>query len=483
MVFIADYEDAYRVYRLTKDNRVQLLAGEEVRARNRPWAFLFRLSALVADGAGSIYCVSSAEEDYVLRLQMPAAWSAAASVGAAAPPGFLGLGQLALPAAAEAEVDPAHGPAEVTLVRSPQPAVPGQAWVPSRRAPWQPGFLAMASHTAIYRTRRPASGAEGGDGGPDAEAGPELWVGAEDEEGTVDGQGQAARFHSICGMVADASGVLYVLDYGPVQGGKRAGAIRRVASDGTVTTVISGLPQGCREPAILPNGRLAFCSAHPPSLTVLDLGLKLPHPRPPPTPKPVGPLPRTLAVDLGALLDGQPEGSWDVTIVVGDCRFPAHRLILSARSDYFRHRLTLDTFADGAAAELSLPDADPDAFELLLRYIYTGAADIPPALAPAVAVLADRLLLPLLCADAQAAVLSAVTAESVAESLLWAERLGGGFSGLLSSLKAWFLEHFEEVHEAAPGSLERLSAESPKLMVELHLGVARSAKRQRTGGS
>ncbi|KAG2485815.1 hypothetical protein HYH03_015525 [Edaphochlamys debaryana] len=287
----------------------------------------------------------------------------------------------------------------------------------------------MASATALYRLQpQPPQGGRGGGDGGDGGARLERMAGDEDEHGTADGQGWEARFCSIQDIFADAEGALYILDKVRGEDGGRACTMRRMAPDGTVTTLASGLK-----------------------------------------------------IDLGALLDGQPEGSWDVTIVVGDRRFPAHRLILSARSDYFGSRLSRGKFADGAAAELSLPDADPDVFELLLRYIYTGAADIPPALAPAVAVLADRLLLPLLCADAQAAVLSAVTAESVAESLLWAERLGDGFSGLLSSLKAWFLEHFEEVHEAAPGSLERLSAESPKLMVELHLGVARSAKRQRTG--
>ncbi|KAG2492716.1 hypothetical protein HYH03_009129 [Edaphochlamys debaryana] len=284
-------------------------------------------------------------------------------------------------------------------------------------------------------------------------------------------------------MVADASGALYVLDYQRAEGSDHATvAIRRVAADGAVTTVASGLEDGHGQPAILLNGCLALCRSRPPSLTVLELGLKLACPRlsaPPPPPAPTGPPPRTLAVDLAALLEGRAEGSSDVTIVVGDRRFHAHRLILSARADYFSSRLSPDKFADGSAAELSLPDADADAFELLLRYIYTGAADIPPVLAPAVAVLADRLLLPLLCADAQAAVLAGVVAESVAESMLWAERLEEAFSGLLSSLKAWYLEHFEEVHEAAPASLERLSAESPRLMVELHLATHRH-KRQRT---
>ncbi|KAG2500405.1 hypothetical protein HYH03_001976 [Edaphochlamys debaryana] len=204
-----------------------------------------------------------------------------------------------------------------------------------------------------------------------------------------------------------------------------------------------------------------------------------PPARRPARPAPASPPRRTRHADMGALLDAQPDGTADLTLVVGSRRFPVHRAILIARCDYFRQRLE-GGFADGAAAELNLPDADPAALELLLRCIYTGAVGIPAALAAAVAELADRLLLPELCSDAQAAVLSGITAETVVGSLLWAERLGGSFSGLLSSLKAWYLEHHEEVQEAAPDGLKRLSVESPDLMVELVGGLSRLAKRRRT---
>ncbi|KAG2500383.1 hypothetical protein HYH03_001956 [Edaphochlamys debaryana] len=232
-------------------------------------------------------------------------------------------------------------------------------------------------------------------------------------------------------------------------------------------------------PAILPNGYLALSKSDEPSLLVLDLGLKPAPLLPPAPPGPAGPPRRTLHADMGALLDAQPDGTAGLTLVVGDRRFPVHRAILIARCDYFRSQLE-GGFADGAAAELSLPDADPAAFELLLHFVYTGTVDIPAALAPAVAELADRLLLPELCSGAQAVVLSGVSAETVVGSLLWAERLGASFSGLLSLLKACYLEHHEEVLEAAPDGLKRLSVESPDLMVELVGGLSCLAKRRRT---
>ncbi|KAG2492375.1 hypothetical protein HYH03_009323 [Edaphochlamys debaryana] len=246
----------------------------------------------------------------------------------------------------------------------------------------------------------------------------------------------------------------------PVLMAGRPGALRRVTLDGSVTTLASGLTGHMYAPFVLPNGYLTICNRDSKSLLLLHLGLK-PLPLLPAPAAPATPPRRTLHADMGALLDAQPDGTADLTLLVAGRRFLAHRAILVARCDYFKQRLARAGFPDGAAAELDLPDADPAAFELLLRFVYTGTVDIPPALAPSVAELADRLLLPELCADAQAVVLSGVSAATVVGSLLWAERLGGSFSGLVSSVKAWAVQHYEEVRGS--GSLRQLMAESPEL--------------------
>ncbi|KAG2482309.1 hypothetical protein HYH03_018751 [Edaphochlamys debaryana] len=310
----------------------------------------------------------------------------------------------------------------------------------------------------------------GGGPGP-AVVDPVLLAGRRGQEGERDGRGDRARFTEIAGMasIGDGGG-LVVLQSRPGNGLRLTGAVRRVTPDGTVTTLASGLT-GCffGQPFILPNGYLAVCDGE--TFLLLDLGLKPLPLLPAPAATPADPPRRTLPADMGALLDAQPDGTADLTLVVAGRRFPAHRAILIARCDYFRQRLE-GGFADGTAAELSLPDADPAAFELLLRWVYTGAVDIPPA----VAELADRLLLPELCADAQAVVLSGVSAAGVVGSLLWAERLGPSFSGLQSSLKAWAVEHYEEVRGG--GSLRRLMAEGPGLMEGLADALAKRRRSQ-----
>ncbi|KAG2493979.1 hypothetical protein HYH03_007906 [Edaphochlamys debaryana] len=416
---------------------------------------------MCSDGKGCLYAADGVD-GRVVRLRLPASWRAA---GAGAGPSVVAGGAAAGPTDAGAE--------QVVVMTLPF-ELPGK-FSGLAHAPGDGGSdgnaLVLATETALYRLPLGEGGAVG-----DAAA-PVLWVGHGDDEGTADGSGLEARFTDVWDIRVDAEGAVLVAD---VQEDETV--VRRVAPDGTVTTLarVSGR---YRTPFILPNGYLVLCSAEradPHCILALDLGLEpAPFLRATVATPAAGPPRRTLHADMGALLDAQPDGTADLTLVVAGRRFPVHRAVLIARSDYFKRRLAAETFADGAAAELSLPDTDPAAFALLLRFVYTGAADIPAALAPSVAELADRLLLPELCSDAQAAILSAVSVETVVGSLLWAERLGGSFLGLLSSLKAWYLEHHEEVLEAAPESVGRLASESLPLFVELQRGLTRSAKRQR----
>lgn len=66
----------------------------------------------------------------------------------------------------------------------------------------------------------------------------------------------------------------------------------------------------------------------------------------------------------------QPEYS-DVTLVVEDVRLPAHRLVLASCSSYFR-ALLYGGMRESKQQEVTLQDTPLRAFQLLLRYIYTG---------------------------------------------------------------------------------------------------------------
>ncbi|KAG2450369.1 hypothetical protein HYH02_004874 [Chlamydomonas schloesseri] len=385
------------------------------------------------------------------------------------------------------------------------------------------GSLIFATQTAFYRIALSAAIAATAAVATHTVAGaapapaakmlvPELVAGEEGQKGNVDGPGAEARLSAYAGLVTDAAGNIYFMDGCAIQlnfdeDGVSEHRLRRLSfaagggGGAEVTTLLSALPpKGWDGPFILPNGYLALCSTG--HVGFCDLGLR---PRlsaasnaaaravvPPPS--------RTLHADMAALLDApqqqQPDGAAsDVAIRVGERRFHAHRAILSARCDYFKQRLTASGgFADGRAAELELPDADADAFALLLRWLYTGDAAIPPSpgQACAVAELADRLLLPELCAAAARVVLDSVSPATVVDSLLWADRwseteppgaggssnsageraynsraASGPFGWLRAALVGWYAAHHAEVRREAGASVLRLARYEPRLAAEL----------------
>ncbi len=467
-------------------------------------------TSLTTDGRGAMYGLDS---NHVWKLALPAAWKKAHHDN---PQSGCDAAAVAATAAAPGQQQRTHaaraggGGGGSAQGQGPQGQMQGQgqeqvqvsilpcgqnriywymAYDPLRQA------LILVSDCAVYRRALTAGAAEE----------PVLLAGCEQEEGDTDGVGAGARFRDTRGLVVDGTGAALVLNY---NGDVQTTAVRRVGPDGKVTTIARDLDGEWDTPAILPNGYLALCDSRvddfedgpPPQLLVLDLGLtpNACHAAAPPPP-PAGPKPHTLPADLSDLLAStsqQGGGSADVVVRVGDKGFRAHRAVLGARSTYFRQRL--DPGAGFGEVEqpqqqeqqqqqelqqqhLTLPDASADAFELVLRYMYTDSVgDIPAALLQPVAELADRLLLPGLCEEAGRQMLAAVCAESVVGLLLWAEQRSASFGELLLGLKVWVREHREEV-VVLPGHTKRLMGEAPDLAYELFFGAlgGDAAKRQR----
>ncbi|PNH09114.1 ARM REPEAT PROTEIN INTERACTING WITH ABF2 [Tetrabaena socialis] len=459
------------VLRLGGDDTVAVVAGDvntrgHVDGPGGVARFDFTAASLASDGAGALYV---ADEGRIRKLQLPPAEAGAAQGAwmlAAAGPG-------PDPAAAVAAAVANQVVVSTLPLQLPPGAHLGSLVFHGDGSTEVGcgGSLMYATRSALYRLPLDANAAA---------AAPVLLAGVEGVLGAVDGRGPDARFFQVTGLAVDGEGAVWVAD---IDASLTATAVRRVAADGTVTTVVARVDGCCWRPVILrdPNGCLACFSQN--TLFLLYLSLKPPPScciAPAPAP-PAGLPPRTLPADFGALLDRQPDGTADVTILVGGRTFHAHRLILLVRSDYFRQRLA-GGFADGCLQELSLPDADPDAFKLILWFIYTGVvADIPGAQAQALVELADRLLLPELCQLALAVVEAGVSACTVVGMLLWAEACSPAFSELLSRLKAWYVEHTVAVLEEAPDAVERLAEQRPALMVELTRDYVRTSKRSRTG--
>ncbi|KAG2452012.1 hypothetical protein HYH02_003054 [Chlamydomonas schloesseri] len=513
------------VMRLSGDT-VTLVAGnkggiERVDGAGPEARFTFtHFTRLAPDGAG---CLFVACDDRIRRIQLPAAWQASTSgpEGQMAPGGGAGGSsdsgrESGLPAeVAHALVStlPYTAPAPITGVYCvlKQPGMANEYG--SRGCSGQRSWLVFHTHEAVYRlplsAARAAAGAAAGPPLPDNAAGrgapgttagvgvaplqPELLAGRTGARGVQDGRGADARFACLAGGDVDATGSIYLCDRL-----ERSLYLRRLSPDGSVCTLIdcelNEHECGWGWPTILPNGYIAAATDE--KLHLFDLGLQLPESSAAAAAKAAAaaaaamkaaaaglPPPRSLPADLGALLDAQPDGAADLVIHVGERRFAVHRAILSARCDYFKQRLAASGgFADGRAAELELPDADPDAFALLLRWLYTGGADIPLERVHGVAELADRLLLPELCAAAQDVVVASVDATTIVDSLLWAagccESRGGSFTQLLARLKGWYVSHHEEVAAEAGDSRKRLAMEAPGLLLELVDAMVRPQQQQ-----
>lgn len=89
--------------------------------------------------------------------------------------------------------------------------------------------------------------------------------------------------------------------------------------------------------------------------------------------------PSTLCEDYSIFVPqpNKPNEFSDICIVVGDCRYYAHKLVLCSRSSYFR-AMFLNGMQETGCQEISL-DMGVGVFQCILRWMYTKRLDIEPA--------------------------------------------------------------------------------------------------------
>ncbi|GLC53004.1 ubiquitin-specific protease ubp15 [Pleodorina starrii] len=174
----------------------------------------------------------------------------------------------------------------------------------------------------------------------------------------------------------------------------------------------------------------------------------------------------SVTTDLLTLLQ-DPGPASDLTLTAGGRSFPVHRAILAARCEFFK-TMFASGFDDGATRELPMPDTDPDALQLLLRFIYGGVLDsCPQALLEPAAELANRLRLMDALAELEDCILSSASPDSIVNDMLWAEVHGS--EALNKALQGDYLQaHAKDADEDA---LMLLAERSPKLAARL-LGAA-----------
>jgi hypothetical protein len=198
--------------------------------------------------------------------------------------------------------------------------------------------------------------------------------------GSADGEGAAARFDWPALVVVDKEGTIVVAEYHNQRLRKIVGRQVTTLAGGSEAGTADGAGAGARFKlpvalALDERGRLLVADYdRADTLRVVDASLA-----PPAWMGPVDAAAEAheekaqqmvqLVGDYGKLVeDGKLA---DGVFVVEGERFPMHRSVLAARSEYFRARFK-SGMQDGGSKEVCYEDVSASAFRMLLRFLYAG---------------------------------------------------------------------------------------------------------------
>ena len=110
----------------------------------------------------------------------------------------------------------------------------------------------------------------------------------------------------------------------------------------------------------------------------------------------------------------------DVTFIVDEKEFQAHKFILKARSPVLAAMFQYD-MKEAALNRVDIVDIDPDVFQALLRFIYTDQEDLTEESSKALLTAANRYFLDLLKWKCESFLIKAMTIENCCELLMLAD--------------------------------------------------------------
>ena len=125
-----------------------------------------------------------------------------------------------------------------------------------------------------------------------------------------------------------------------------------------------------------------------------------------------------LATDISRVLTSMING--DVTFVVGDKKFPAHKIIVGARSQVFAAMLQND-MKEAAPNLVEIVDIEPNVFQALLHFIYTDQVDLTIEMSKSFLAAANRYFLDLLNWKCETFLTQNLTLENFSELFILAD--------------------------------------------------------------
>ncbi|KAF3791662.1 ARM REPEAT PROTEIN INTERACTING WITH ABF2 [Nymphaea thermarum] len=149
----------------------------------------------------------------------------------------------------------------------------------------------------------------------------------------------------------------------------------------------------------------------------------------------------------------------DVTFLVEGRRFYAHRIALLASSDAFRAMFD-GGYREKDAKDIEIPNIRWDAFELMMRFIYTGTAEVTLDIAQDLLRAADQYLLEGLKRLCEYAIAQDISVENVANIYELAEAFHA--ISLRHTCILFLLEHHEHMRDR-PGHAELIDRLIPQI--------------------
>ena len=170
-----------------------------------------------------------------------------------------------------------------------------------------------------------------------------------------------------------------------------------------------------------------------------------------------------LSTQLGELFDKMP--SSDVNFNICDRQFPAHKLILAARSEVF-DAMFKQPMKEQSTNKIKMEDIEPEVFKELLRFIYTGRISTATmeTMATGLFVAADKYLLEELKMKCEKYLVLHMSPDNCVVLLLH-----GNLLNPAEPLKeaAKFLRRFPN-EVTATARWEKMKQEDPVLLCEIH---------------
>ena len=172
-----------------------------------------------------------------------------------------------------------------------------------------------------------------------------------------------------------------------------------------------------------------------------------------------------LSTQFEELFDSMP--SSDVNFNIGGRDFPAHKLILATRSKYFAAMFQHPT-KENLTNRIVIEDIEPEVFDLLLRFIYTGRVqfDKLETMAAALFISADKYLLDQLKRTCENHLLHHMSPANCLELLLCGDLQNPSDSEPLKEAAKFFRRLPSQVMAAE--RWENPEEENPRLLCQIH---------------